>query len=149
MLVKRIDLGAIPNGLYVTGEDIPKGSAVVMKNGKVYLPSTKDEAEKIFGLATLFIDEPAGGDMSHHNVIKAGSRAVVYTLVKNNMWGTTEFVGKSFNAGDSVSVAYAEDNRGKLIKSGKTANLDDAEPLFEVFEVSQAGSYPMLEVYVR
>lgn len=149
MLVKRINLGSIPVGIYEADENIPKGRAVVVKNGKVHLPSTKTEAENIFGLATLVIDSKEGGDVADHNVIPAGKKVVVYTLVSKNMWGTTEFVDGTYAEGDDLTVAYADDNKGKLIKAGSNAGVDDATPLFTVAEVGKAGSYDLLDFFVK
>lgn len=148
MLVKRIDKGSIPVGLYEAGEDLVKGRAVVLKNGKLYHPSTKSEAEAVMGFCTLRIESIEGGDIADHNVIKAGKKAVVYTLVKMNMWGTTEFVGTPV-AGDNLSVAYAGTDKGKLIKSGATAGVDDASPAFTADEVGAAGSYALLDFFVK
>lgn len=143
MLVKRIDLGSIPNGLYVAGEDIEKGRAVVLKNGKLYKPTTKEEAGRVMGLATLAIDTKEGGDVADHNVIKAGTRPVVYTLVSGNMWGTTEFVD-GINVGDDLAVSYTGADAGKLMKAG----VDDT-PLFTAEHLGKAGSYDLLDFYVK
>jgi len=148
MLVKRIDLGSIPLGLYLTGEDIPKGSAVVLKSNKIYLPSTKAEAGAVLGFATLVIEDEAGGDIADHDVVKSGKPVVVYTLVRNNMWGTTRYVGTPVQ-GDSLAVAYAGADKGKLIKAGANAGVDDATPLFTAEKIGSAGSYALMDVFVK
>lgn len=145
MLVKRIDLGSLPIGLYVAGEDIVKGRAVVVKDGKLYHPATKAEADKPLGFATLVIDTKEGGDIADHNVIKAGKRAVVYTLVQNNMWGTTEFTGVA--VGDELAVIYTGENAGKLTKAGGVAT--DAVALFKADELGKAGSHDLLDFFVK
>lgn len=140
MLVKRIDKNSIPVGLYEAGEDIVKGRAVCLKNGKVMLPSSAEDVANLLGFATYRIEDVAGGDIADHDLIPAGKKVVVYTLAKDNMWGTTEFVG-DLVAGDKLTVNFST-NKGKLVK------VTTEEPLFEVFEVGHAGSYPMIDIIV-
>ena len=142
MLVKRIDLGSIPMGLYDAGEELIKGRAVVLKEGKLFHPSTVKEANAVLGFCTHRIEVKSGGDIADHDTIPMGKKAVVYTLVKNNMWGTTEFVG-SPEAGDELSVAFAGTDKGKLVVGGTGAVK------FDVFEVTFAGSYPMIDFIVK
>lgn len=148
MLVKRIDLGSIPVGLYVAGEDLIKGTAVVLKNGKLYNPTTKAEAESVMGFVTLRIDTNAGGDVADHDVIKADKKCTVYSLVKANMWGTTALVS-GIAEGDDVSVSYKAGEKGKLVKSGSTAGTNDAKALFTADCVGKAGSYDLVDVIVK
>lgn len=139
MLLKRIDLGSIPVGFYKAGEDIVKGRAVVVRDNEVYHCATADEAKNPLGFATLVIDTKEGGDIADHDVIKKGKPVVVYTIVKNNMWGTTEFVG-DLKVGDKLAVDYSEGNEGKLIK----ATAEDTA-IAEVFDFSKAGSYDVVD----
>lgn len=153
MLHKRIDLGSIPWGLAIAGENIVKGSAVVIKledgEHKAYLPTTADEADAVKGFATFRIETVEGADKDH-DVIKAGQRFTIYTLVKSNMWATSEFVGELV-AGDELVVAHTGDDKGKLRKVTSPAD-DDRETLFTVFDVAGAGegyTDPMIEVVVK
>ncbi len=148
MLVKRIDLGSIPLGIYETGEDIEKGRAVVLKSGKIHKPSTKAEAESALGFATLAIDDMSGGDVVDHNTVKSGKKVIVYTLVSSDMWGTTEFVS-GISDGDDICVSYESGKEGMLVKSGVTAGVDDSAPLFTAHSIGKAGSYDLLEVFVK
>lgn len=141
MLVKRIDSGSIPVGLYEAGEDLVKGRAVVLKNGKVFLPSSADDLKNLMGFVTLVIDEAGGGDIANHDTIKDGKKCVVYSLIKNNIWGTTEFSGTLKN-GDMLTVDYTT-NKGKLVKV-----IGEGTALFQVFEMGVAGSYAMADVLV-
>lgn len=144
MLVKRIDKNSIPVGLYDAGEDLVKGRAVVVKNGKVMYPTTAEEAGAPLGFATLRIDTDGGGDIADHDIVPKGKKVVVYTLQKNNMWGTTEFDGE-LEVGDGLVVSYASDGTaGKLVKA-----TEGITPLFEVYELTRAGSYPMIDVIVK
>jgi hypothetical protein len=151
MLSKRIDLGSIPMGIYEAGEELTKGRAVVVKTGKLYHPTTKDEAGAVLGLCTYRVESPEGGEIADHDTIPSGTKAVVYTLVSNNMWATSEFVGVvgDFTAGDDVSVSYKAGEEGQLVKSGADAGENDATPLFSFYESSYAGSYDMIDVFVK
>ena len=149
MLQKRIDTGSIPFGLAVAGEDIVKGSAVVVKNVEGVLtatyPTTADEAKAVKGFATLRIDTKEGADKDH-DVIKKGQRLVIYTLVKDNMWATTQFTGV-IAAGDGLAVGYETGDKGKL---RKIKDLEVAQ--FEAYEKFEAGAGytdEMLEVFVK
>ena len=108
MLQKRRDLASIPDGLGVTAAEITKGRAVVRKfvDG-VYtyaVPASADEAADVYGFITLRIDDNMHAD-KHYDVIPAGKKAVVYTLVKNNEWATSEFVGSPVK-GDKMAVEF-------------------------------------------
>ena len=153
MLQKRIDLGSIPFGLAVAGEDIVKGSAVVVKvdNGvlKAFYPSTADEADSVKGLATFRIEAAEGADKDH-DVIKAGKPVVIYTLVKDNMWATTQFVGTPAK-GDELVVGFEAADKGKL-RVKKATGEEGRKSQFVVYEVAAAGagySDPMVEVFVK
>lgn len=135
MLQKRRDLGSMPDGLGVTADAITKGRAVVRKFAEgVYtyaVPSTADEAKDIYGFVTLRIDDDLYTD-KYFDIIPKGVKAVVYTLVKNNEWATSEFVG-TLAKGDKCVVEYSGKDAGKL----KKASGADT-PLFEVMSVSAA-----------
>lgn len=137
MLQKRIDTGSIPYGLATFQEDVVKGMAVCTKfvDGQevAYLPSTQEEADAVCGFATYRIEFEDKSDVDYE-VLKAGKKYTIYTLVKNNVWGTTEFVG-DVKVGDKLVVDY-QDNKGKLVPvadSGRT-------PQFEVVRVQPAGT---------
>lgn len=153
MLQKRRDLGSIPDGLGTVEENINKGSAVVRvinaDTGEITykLPSTADEAKNIYGFVTLRIDDKLRTE-KFYDVIEAGSKAVCYTLVKNNEWATTEFVGteSTLKYGTKLSVGYEGKNKGKLVVA---SGSDTA--LFEVVGYTPAmGGYedPLLTVKV-
>lgn len=143
MLQKRIDLGSQPFGLAIAGEDLVKGTAVVLKNEggqmKAYAPATQGEADAVVGFVTFRIEEAGGADKDF-DVIKAGKRLVVYTLVKNNMWGTTQFVDhENVKAGAGLVVDFSAENKGKLRLP--TPTTEDARPrLFEVYAKNVAGA---------
>ena len=141
MLQKRRSIASIPDGLQAVSTDIVKGSAVIRKYNattKVFelaLPSTADEAKLIYGFVTLRIDEDVYKD-SYYDTIAAGTKAVAYTLVKNEEWATTEFVG-NLAVGDKLTVGFTTGtNAGKLIK------VTTEGPMFEVIGVTPAmGGY--------
>lgn len=116
MLLKRIDLGSQPFGLAIAGEDIVKGSAVVVRNVggvlKAFLPTTEAEANSVIGFATFRIENVELNDKDY-DVIKSGKRLVIYTLVKDNMWATTRFVGTPADDADLV-VDFSAGDKGKL-----------------------------------
>lgn len=148
MLQKRRDLGSIPDGLCATAVEMTKGRAVIKKFNSstgVYelaLPSTAEEAADIYGFVTLRIDEKEYTD-KHHDVIPAGKKAVAYTLVANNEWATSEFVGELV-IGDKLCVEYSGADAGKL----KKADADTA--LFEVVRTTPAmGGYEDALIDVR
>ena len=131
MLQKRRDLGSIPDGLGVTAEAIRKGTAVTRKfvDGVYTYAKPAAEADEIYGFITLRIDDNEHPD-SHYDMIPAGKKAVVYTLVKNNEWATTEFDGE-LAIGDKCNVSYTGETAGKLVKA-------EADGLFEVIGVTAA-----------
>lgn len=134
MLQKRRDLGSIPDGLGVTAAEMNKGTAVIRKfvGGVLTFakPSSAAEAKDIYGFITLRIDDDLHTD-KYHDVIPAGVKAVVYTLVANNEWATTEYTG-TLAVGDKCVVEYSGANAGKLKKATSET------PLFEVVAVSPA-----------
>lgn len=154
MLHKRIDLGSQPFGLAIAGEDIVKGSAVVVKTVdgemKAYLPATAEEADAVMGFATFRIEEVGGSDKDF-DVIKAGKRLVIYTLNKNNMWGTTRFVANAGVVAGAKLVVDFEANKGALRLP--IATTEDSRPrLFEVYAKNGAGAGytdAMLDVLVK
>jgi hypothetical protein len=147
MLNKMIDLGSQPYGLAVAGEDIPKGSAVVIvadatkPNGvKAMLPSTEAQAKAVKGFATFRIENEEGADTAYE-VIKAGKWVVVYTLVKDNMWRTTVFVAHAdVKADASLVVGYGETDAGKL-RLLTADEISASRPAqFNVFGKNDAGA---------
>ncbi|WP_336786946.1 hypothetical protein [Paenibacillus sp. MMO-177] len=152
MLQKRIDLGSQPFGLAIAGEDIVKGSAVVVKTVggvlKAFLPTTAAEADAVKGFATFRIEESGGADKDF-DVIKKDKRLVIYTLVKDNMWGTTQFVGTP--AADTDLVVGYEADKGKL-RAHKATGEDTRPALFSAYEVNAAGAGytdAMIDVFVK
>jgi hypothetical protein len=146
MLLRRIDDESTAFGLAIAGEDILKGSAVVTKVVAgvltAFLPTTQAEADSVKGFATFRIDTPIGSD-KEHEVIKSGTRLVIYTLVKMNMWGTTEFIGEPV-AGDQLVVGFtAGTDAGKLraITAGEVTASRKAQ--FEVYN-TETGKLGML-----
>ena len=133
MLQKRRDLGSIPDGLGVTGSEMVKGTAVkrTIKSGVITFEKPTAATDEIYGFITLRIDDKDYTD-KYHDVIPAGKKAVVYTLVKNNEWATSEFTGE-LAVGDKCCVEYSGANAGKLRKiTGSETGL------FEVIGVSAA-----------
>lgn len=142
MLQKRRDLGSMPDGLGVTASAINKGTAVVRKfvTGKYTYakPSTLAEAQDVYGFIELRIDDnehPA----KYYDTIASGKKAVVYTLVKNNEWATTEFIAGTYAKGDKLAVDFTEANAGKLRKVDTVTNPTEVA-LFEVVAVQSAGA---------
>lgn len=131
MLQKRRDLGSIPDGLGVTAEEMNKGTAVTRKfvDGVYTFAKPAADTDEIYGFITLRIDDNEHGD-DHYDKIPAGKKAVVYTLVKNNEWATTEFDGE-LAVGDHCNVSHAGATAGKLVKAS-------ADGLFEVMGVAAA-----------
>lgn len=150
MLQKRRDLGSIPDGLAFTATELVKGTAVVKKYNstknryELAKPSTADEAANIYGFVTLRIDDVYYTD-KYYDKIPADVRAVVYTLVANNEWATTEFVGSDLVVGDKLVAEYTGDDAGKL----KKAAAGDIA-LFEVVGMTPAmGGYEDAMIEVR
>lgn len=127
-LQKHRDLGSMPDGLMKTKVELTKGMAVTRRlNNGVYeidLPATGDA---IYGFVDARIDEKVYR-FSAYDVIPAGTRAVVYTLVKDNEWRTDQFEGQ-LTVGDLCAVG----TNGKLVK---TTNNDAA--VFEIVGVQAA-----------
>lgn len=149
MLQKRRMIASIPDGLCKTTSTIKKGSAVVRKldstTGEyVYaLPASAEEAKDIYGFITLRIDEDTHKD-SYYDTIDSGTRAVVYTLVPNESWGTTEFSG-TLAVGDKVMASGVTATAGKLVKVG-----DNDTAQFEVIATYPAmGGYEEAMIDVR
>lgn len=137
MLIKRIDLGSIPLGLYETGAELEKGRAVTLKDGKIVYPSSAEE--EVLGFVTLRIDYSEGGDIVDHNTIPEGKKAVVYTAIKNNIWGTTEVVKpEELKVGDYLEVETQGEDAGKFKKAG-------GETAYLVTDKYFAGSFPAVD----
>lgn len=133
MLQKRIDLGSIPFGLYKTKDEMVKGRLVKFNQKDELLEyATSDDDANAF--VTLRIEDNAGGDIADHDKIKKDVRAVAYTLVKDNIWGTTEVEGI-----DSVAV-------GDKLTCGADGKLKKGEGKFVVTDVTHFGSFPAVDV---
>lgn len=154
MLQKRIDLGSIPYGLAIAGEDLTKGDAVIVKVNsgvlKAYRPTTQAEADAVMGFVTFRIEEEGKADKDFET-LKAGKRVVIYTLVKNNQWATTQFVGTPA-LGDNLVVGYtAETDAGKLRALTAGEVTAQRKPMFRTYARYTAGqgyTDPMVEVDV-
>jgi len=146
MLQKRIDLGSQPYGLAIAGEDIVKGSAVIVKLDSgvwtAFLPTTQAEADAVKGFATYRMEDEFGADTAHDTILE-GSRLVIYTLVKDNMWATTQFDG-TLVAGDELVVDYSSDHKGSLRKLTTTATTGEVATgravQFVVYSAQSAGA---------
>lgn len=152
MLQKRRDLGSMPDGLGIVNEDIKKGSLVIRTiadDGEIVLklPSTEEEAKNVYGFVTLRIDDKLRTE-KYYDTLEANTRVTCYTLVKNNEWATTEFVGteSTLKNGVKLAVGYEGSSKGKLVVASGSAT-----PLFEVIGYTPAmGGYedPLLTVKV-
>lgn len=133
MLQKRIDLGSIPFGLYKTKDEMVKGRLVKFNQKDGLLEyATSDEDANAF--VTLRIEDNTGGDIADHDKIKKDVRAVAYTLVKDNVWGTTEVEGI-----ETVKV-------GDKLTCGTDGKLKKGEGKFVVTDVTHFGSFPAVDV---
>lgn len=133
MLQKRIDLGSIPFGLYKTKDEMVKGRLVKFNQKDELLEyATKDDEANAF--VTLRIETNAGGDIADHDKIAKGVRAVAYTLVKDNIWSTTEVEGI-----DALKV-------GDKLTCGAEGKLAKGEGKFVVTDVTHFGSFPAVDV---
>jgi len=133
MLQKRIDLGSIPFGLYKTKDEMVKGRLVKFNQKDETLEyATSDTDANAF--VTLRIETNAGGDIADHDKIAKGKKAVAYTLVKDNIWGTTEVEGI-----DTVKV-------GDKLTCGADGKLKKGEGKFVVTDVTHFGSFPAVDV---
>lgn len=154
MLQKRIDFTSIPYGFAIAGEDLTKGDAVIIKIEagveKAYRPTTQAEADAVLGFVTFRIEEQGKADKDF-DVLKAGSRVVIYTLVKNNMWATTQFIG-ALVKGDQLVVDFTPTDKGKLRKITAGEITATRKVQFELFDKQDAGSGytdAMAEVWVK
>lgn len=133
MLQKRIDNGSIAYGTAIAGEDIVKGRLVklVVADGveKAMLVDEADEASAVgFAYTPVRTDL---GTIKDNDTIKSGSRFVIYTLVANNVWATSEFIADvGLVAGAECSIA----DDGKIqLKTGVEVSR------FVVFQLQSAG----------
>lgn len=133
MLQKRIDLGSIPFGLYKTKDEMVKGRLVKFNQKDELLEYATSDAEAN-AFVTLRIEDNAGGDIADHDIIKKDVRAVAYTLVKDNIWGTTEVDGI-----DALKV-------GDKLTCGADGKLAKGEGKFVVTDVTHFGSFPAVDV---
>lgn len=133
MLRKVRDLGTMPDGLMKANVDLVRGMIVARKlvsgEYKIVLPEGTD-GSGVYGFVTLREDEAVYKE-SHYDKIAKGTRAVVYTLVKDNEWATDQFEGElsSLNIGDKL---FANTN-GKLKKVTASET-----PLFELIGKQEA-----------
>lgn len=133
MLQKRIDLGSIPFGLYKTKDEMVKGRLVKFNQKDETLEYATSDADAN-AFVTLRIETNAGGDIADHDKIAKGKKAVAYTLVKDNIWGTTEVEGI-----DTVKV-------GDKLTCGADGKLKKGEGKFVVTDVTHFGSFPAVDV---
>lgn len=133
MLQKRIDLGSIPFGLYKTKDEMVKGRLVKLNQKDETLEYATSDADAN-AFVTLRIETNAGGDITDHDKIAKGKKAVAYTLVKDNIWGTTEVEGI-----DTVKV-------GDKLTCGADGKLKKGEGKFAVTDVTHFGSFPAVDV---
>ncbi len=153
MLQKRIDLGSIPYGLAIAGEDLVKGSAVVVKNVggilKAFYPTTEAEAHAVRGFVTFRIEEVGKADKDF-DTLKAGQRIVVYTLVNNNQWGTTQFSG-TVAEHDELVVDFdtAKGTLRKKTAGEVTASRPTQFYLYRLYSAGECYTDPMVDVDVR
>lgn len=142
MLQKRIDLGSIPFGLARAGEDIVKGSAVVVRlvggELKAFYPTTEAEANAVKGFATFRIETNDKSDKDH-DVVKAGGWVVIYTLVKNNQWATTQMDG-TVAKGDNLVVGFGANDKGKLRRLSAAEVTANRKAQFNAYDVTTAGA---------
>ncbi len=133
MLQKRIDLGSIPFGLYETKDEMVKGRLVKFNQKDRLLEYATSDAE-VNAFITLRIEDNTGGDIADHDKIKKGVKAVAYTLVKDNIWGTTEVEGI-----DALKV-------GDKLTCGADGKLAKGEGKFVVTDLTHFGSFPAVDV---
>lgn len=133
MLQKRIDLGSIPFGLYETKDEMVKGRLVKLNQKDRLLEYATSDAEAN-AFITLRIEDNTGGDIADHDKIKKGVKAVAYTLVKDNIWGTTEVEGI-----DALKV-------GDKLTCGADGKLAKGEGKFVVTDLTHFGSFPAVDV---
>lgn len=124
MLAKVRDMASIPDGLMKAKVDLKRGMIVCRKledgEYKITLPSDTNGTD-VYGFVTLREDESIYA-RSYYDEIKAGKRAVVYTLVKDNEWATDQIKEGEFASlavGDKM-YANTDGTLGK-VSSGETA----------------------------
>ena len=115
MLFKhRVTTASMPDGLMACDVELTKGMIVARELAggkyKIVLPKS---ATEVYGFVTLREDE-AVYKASHYDVIPAGKKAVVYTLVKDHEWRTDQFTGELV-VGDKVAAG----TDGKLVKASE------------------------------
>lgn len=134
MLQKRIDENTIPYGSAIAGADLVKGTLVQITYVDGVETANKPAsvaAGVVRGFAFLTIRDDEG-TYKTNDTIKAGSRMVVQTLAKDDVWATTEFVPTSLTVGGKAT--YNTD--------GKICAIATSEPaLFEVEEIETAANY--------
>lgn len=161
MLQKRRMIASIPDGLCTTAAKIRKGRLVMRKYNaankryELSLPTSADTVTDVYGFMTLRIDEDVHKE-SYYDEVESGVKAVVYTLVPNESWGTTEFDG-TLAVGDKCTVSTDSGKEGKIRKiTSKTTGFGESavttyeDALFEVVAVYPAmGGYEEAMIDVR
>lgn len=133
MLQKRIDLGSIPFGLYKTKDEMVKGRLVKFNQKDETLEYATSDADAN-AFVTLRIETNAGGDIADHDKIAKGKKAVAYTLVKDNIWGTTEV--------DGIATLAI----GDKLTCGTDGKLKKGDGKFVVTDITHFGSFPAVDV---
>lgn len=129
MLQKRIDHGYIPIGTAIASVDMKKGTVVVIQyvNGvETAIPCLLSTTVGVKGFAFLTVRDDEG-TYKDNDTILAGARMVVCSLVRGNVWATTEFTG-TLAIGDKLAVV-----------DGKIVAVGAGEALFEAVETEAAG----------
>lgn len=139
MIIRRIGLGSLDLGLYEAGEDLVKGRVVCLKSGKIVYPTATTDVA--LGFVNGAIDTNEGSDLDY-DVVKKGKKVTVQTLVKNNMFATTEYDG-TLASGDELTF---EVNTGKVIKAVAETTAD---ALFVCDSMSKAGGHDFCELFVK
>lgn len=149
MLEKRIDIGSFAFGLADAGEDLTKGDAVVVRaDGKAYRPTTQAEADSVKGFAYLVPDQWEG-PIKDYETIVTGKKVMIYTLVRNNRWATTQFIGTPAIATDLVVGFVTNTDSGKLRALTADEITASRAPQFRVTRAKYAkGDFNMIDVDV-
>ena len=114
----RVTTASIPDGLMECDVELTKGMIVARKlvDGKYKIVLPESEGAEVYGFVTLREDE-AVYKASHYDVIPAGKKAVVYTMVKDHEWRTDQFA-EGLVQGDKVCAG----TNGKLMKHAGTGS---------------------------
>lgn len=129
MLQKRIDIGYIAIGTAIASVAMNKGTVVVIQyvgGVEKAIPCALSTTAGVKGFAfkTVRNDE---GTYKDNDTIAIGERMTVCSLVRGNVWATTEFTG-AFVAGDKLAIV-----------DGKLVAVAAGVAMFEVVETEAAG----------